>query len=56
MKFVKNLRTGDILELPDMIADILIRDSMSCIELSRWRALAQLILKQNNKRRKRNEL
>lgn len=55
MKFVKNLRTGDILELPDTIADMILRDSMSCIELSRWKALAQLTLKKN-RRRKRNEL
>lgn len=55
MKFVKNLRTGDILELPDAIADMILRDSVGCIELNRWIALAQLTLKKKDRRRKYEE-
>lgn len=49
MKFVKHLETGEILELPDAIADMILKDSTNCIELNRWIALAHLTLKRKGK-------
>ena len=55
MKFVKHLETGEILELPDAMADMILRNSVDFIELNRWIALAQLTLKKKDRRRKYEE-
>ena len=55
MKFVKHLETGEILALPDAIADMILRDSVDCVELNRCIALAQLTLKKKDRRRKHEE-